>query len=260
MEISHVFLLFVAGVISGGLNAVAGGGSFIAFPALIWVGLLPINANATATLAVWPGTLATMFAYRRELATHTRKLPLYITLSILGGLIGAMILLHISNATFANLVPYLLLAATLLFTFRRQLISWVHALSMRYAGRSTLPLYSMLMIILFIAISVYGGFFGAGMGILLLALFSLMGMQNLHEMNALRSCSGLCANSIAIALFSASGIIMWKQAFAMAIGGVLGGYGVAHVALRLPQSWSRYAVIIIAWGMTGYFFWKQYNG
>jgi uncharacterized membrane protein YfcA len=258
MGITEAVLLLGAGFISGLLNSVAGGGSFVAFPALIMVGLLPIQANATATLAVWPGTFATMFAYRKELATHTKKLPLFIFLSVFGGLIGALILLHISNSTFANLVPYLLLAATVLFTFRTHIFACISKIAPSYNEISKSKTYSIVMILLFVAIAIYGGFFGAGMGILLLALFGLMGMKNLHEMNALRSCSGLCANSIAIVLFATSGIIMWKQALIMAVGGVIGGYGGAYYALRLPQSWSRAAVIIIAWSMTAYFFWKQY--
>jgi uncharacterized membrane protein YfcA len=257
-ELAQAGLLLLAGLISGLLNSVAGGGSFVSFPALIMVGLLPIPANATSTLAVWPGTFATMFAYRKELATHTKKLPLFIFLSILGGLIGAVILLHISNNAFSAMVPYLLLAATILFTFRTKIFSCISKISPSYNSASKSTFYSAIMLILFIAIAIYGGFFGAGMGIMLLALFGLMGMKNIHEMNALRSCVGLCGNSIAIALFATSGIIMWKQAAIMAVGGIIGGYGGAHYALRLPQNYSRNAVIIIAWTMTIYFFWKQY--
>jgi len=257
MGITDITLLFFAGVVSGVLNALAGGGSFVAFPVLILVGLLPIEANATATLAVWPGTFATMFAYRKELVTHTKKLPFFISLSVVGGMIGAAMLLHISNAAFANLVPYLLLAATLLFTFRTRLIAGINKVSSHEGYSYISPFYSIIMAILFVAISIYGGFFGAGMGILLLALFSLMGMHNIHEMNALRSCSGLCANSIAIIMFGFAGIILWPQALVMAVGGIIGGYGGAYYALRLPQVWSRNAVVVIAWSMTIYFFWKQ---
>ena len=252
MPLTTILILLIAGIISGGLNAVAGGGSFVAFPVLIWLGLSSIEANATATLAVWPGTFATMFAYRKELASHTKKLPYFISLSILGGAIGALLLLHISSTHFARLVPYLLLAATLLFTFRTRLMVWIGQMG----HSSSSLLYRILMVTLFVAICIYGGFFGAGMGILLLALLGLMGMHHMHEMNALRSCSGLCANSIAILLFAASGIILWPHALVMALGTIIGGYGGAYYARRLPQSWSRKAVIMIAWGMTGYFFLK----
>jgi len=225
----------------------------VAFPALMWLGLSSIEANATSTLAVWPGTLATMLAYRRELRTHTRKLPYFIALSLIDGGIGAVLLLHMPTSVFTRLVPYLLLAATLLFTFKTRLISWIGSI-----GHDTSsPWYRCITVTLFIAICVYGGFFGAGMGILLLALFGMMGMHHLHEMNALRSCSGLCANSIAIVLFASSGIILWPQAIVMGIGCIIGGYAGAYYALRLPQAWSRLAVITIAWSMTVYFFWKQ---
>lgn len=260
MTLTNVLILLSAGLISGLMNSVAGGGSFVAFPALIFLGLSPIMANATATLAVFPGTFATMFTYRNELLVHKDKLPSFILISLIGGAIGALILLHVSNTTFASLVPYLLLTATLLFTFKRRLTKFIHIMSNHYEGKKVSVLYSALMMILFIAIAIYGGFFGAGMGILLLALFSLMGMHSIHEMNALRSCSGLCANIIAIILFGSHGIIIWQDAAIMAIGGIIGGYFGAYYALRLPQIWSRNAVITIGWCMTIYFFWKQYSG
>jgi len=258
MGITDTIILLSVGLISGSLNAVAGGGTFIAFPALVWIGLLPIKANATATFALWPGTLTTIFAFRKELVKNKDKLPLFLSLSIFGGLIGAEILLHISNNRFASIVPYLLFAATMLFTFRNHLIKWVSATSVSYGSGYSSPFFRIVIIFLFIAISIYGGFFGAGMGILLLGLFSLMGMQNLYEMSALRSCSGLFANIIAIILFGAYGIILWPQAIIMAIGASIGGYGAAHFSLRLPQTWSRNAVVVIAWVMTLYFFCKQW--
>lgn len=226
------------------------------FPTLIFLGLLPIEANATATLAVWPGTFATMYAYRRELRVHSSRLPLVVALSVGGGVIGALLLLHISNDAFVQLVPYLLLIATLLFTFRTLLLKTTQTLFVHSAGVTKSLWYSAFTLGLFMLIAIYGGFFGAGMGILLLALFSIMGMQNLHEMNALRSCSGLCANSIAIVLFLSSGIIAWPQALIMAVGGVIGGYGGAYYARSWPQSWTRNAVILIGWSMTLYFFGK----
>lgn len=229
----------------------------MAFPALIFIGLSPITANATATLAVFPGTIATMLTYRRELWMHKDKLPTYIIISLIGGTIGALLLLNISNATFSGIVPYLLLGATLLFTFRTRFIAVVRRISRHKEGARPGLIFRAITMAAFTLIAIYGGFFGAGMGILLLALFSLMGMQSLHEMNALRACCGLCANVIAIALFGASGIIIWQDAMVMAVGGVLGGYFGAYYALRLPQVWSRWAVVLIGWGMTIYFFRDQ---
>jgi len=201
-----------------------GGGSFVAFPVLIFLGLSPIEANATATLAIFPGTFATLFTYRNELLLHKEKLPFYISLSTIGGAVGALILLNISNVTFSSIVPYLLLVATLLFTFRARLIRLINKFTKKSGGARGGGAYHAFMVFLFIAISIYGGFFGAGMGILMLALLSLMGMHNIHEMNALRACTGLFANIIAIILFGMSGIIMWKDAAIMALGCIAGGF------------------------------------
>ncbi len=257
MTLTQITILLTAGLISGIMNALAGGGSFIAFPALILLQMAPIEANATASLAVFPGTLASMLAYRRELLRNIQKMPLYIFLSLAGGAIGAIILLQISNDNFAKTVPYLLLTATLLFTYKKYIIRYLRNISVANNPANT-NLYQFITLGVFLAISIYGGFFGAGMGIMLLALFSFMSMENIHEMNSLRTCFGLCANIIAIIIFALHGMIIFKYAAIMAIGGVIGGFFGAYYALKLPQSWSRNCVVIIAWGMTIYFFWKQF--
>lgn len=258
MTISHALILLIVGLISGLMNALAGGGSFVLFPTLMFLGLQPIAANATATISLIPGTFATMYTYRRNLVVRNKKLFWYIATSLAGGATGAILLLHTSNAEFAKMVPYLLLIATLLFTFRMKIFVWIRKFSRKSEQDSihNSVSYRAIMALLFIAICIYGGFFGAGMGIMTLALFSLMGMQDLHAMNALRSCIGLCANVIAAFMFASSGIIMWHHAFIVAIGGAIGGYLGAYYALKLPQSWSRNAVVIIGWGITIYFFRK----
>lgn len=259
MTISHALILLLVGLTSGLMNSLAGGGSFVLFPTLVFLGLQPIAANATATLALLPGTFTTMYTYRKNLVVHNKQLITYIAISIAGGAFGAMLLLRTSNTDFAKMVPYLLLTATLLFTFRMQILLWIRKISRNTEPDSlnnSLP-YRIIMMILFVAICIYGGFFGAGMGIMTLALFSLMGMQNLHEMNALRSCIGLCANVIAALMFCTSGVIAWQHALIVAIGAVFGGYFGAYYALKLPQSWSRNAVVIIGWVITIYFFRKN---
>lgn len=241
---SELAILFFTGMISGTMNSLAGGGSFLAFPMLVFLGLPPIGANASATAAMWPGTLATLVAYRKDLEANRGKLPIYVAISLVGGGIGAAILLVLSNDAFAVMVPYLLLAATLLFTFRARLLRWVHRA----------PHLSSVTWLLFAIVCVYCGFFGAGTGILLLALFGIMGMHDIHEMNALRSSIGLAANSIALGIFAVFGLVHWPQAIVMGAGGVVGGYISAHYFRKLPVAWARTIVVAIAWTMTLYFF------
>jgi len=249
MEISDALLLFVAGVISGALNAVVGGGAFIAFPALIFLGIPPIQANATMTVSLWPGTLASLWAQRRELLSHTKMLPLFIPLSLLGGGIGAITLISLSNSNFAIIVPYMLLFATLVFTFQRKLINW-----------STEQHWQISIWVPLLVIAIYGGFFGAGMGIMFLAFLGIIGMKNMHEANALRNCSTACINSIASFIFIISGKVVWTSMFMMCAGAIVGGYFCAHYARKLPSGWIRVAVMVTAWIMTLYFFWKYLLG
>ncbi|MFA6036960.1 MAG: sulfite exporter TauE/SafE family protein [Legionellales bacterium] len=245
MEITDAFLLFIAGVIGGALNAVVGGGAFIAFPALIFLGVPPIQANATMTVSLWPGTLASLWAQRRELLSHTQMLPLFIPLSLLGGGIGAFTLITLSNSHFALVVPYMLLLATLVFTFQRQLIDW-----------STRQHWHISIWIPLLVIAIYGGFFGAGMGIMFLAFLGIIGMKNMHEANALRNCSTACINSIASFIFIISDKVVWTNMLMMCAGAIVGGYFCAHYARKLSSELLRIAVMITAWIMTVYFFWK----
>lgn len=255
MSITEIALLLGAGIFSSALNAVVGGGSFITFPTLIFLGMPPIQANATSTVALWPGTLASLWAQRRELAKNTKKLPVFVPLSLLGGGIGAFVVIHISNDHFAGIVPYMLLVATLLFTFRPQLIRWVLGFSAR-KGLGVVSYWSAV-VITQLLISIYGGFFGAGMGIMFLAFLGMIGMHNMHEANAVRNCSGACINSIATLIFIASGKVIWLHMAIMCAGAMVGGYFCAHYARKLPSEWLRKAVVVIAWVMTICFFWKQ---
>jgi uncharacterized membrane protein YfcA len=236
------------------MNSAAGGGTFVAFPALIFLGIPPIQANATATIATWPGTVSTLIAYREELKDQYAKIPKLAILSTIGGTIGSIALLFISNTLFSDLVPYLLLVATLFFTARPTIKRWIQENKTIQANS---PVYVRALQILFVIICIYGGFFGAGMGIMLLAIFGLMGMQNMHQMNALRSLIGACANTISVIVFIVAGLVHWPQAIIMSAGAILGGYTSATYFRRLSPEWMRKAVIIIAWTMTIYFFLKS---
>jgi len=242
-------LLFVAAVIGGGMNSVAGGGSFVAFPALLFAGVPPVPANATNTIALWPGAVASAVAYRRELADVRRELvPLGIA-ALLGGLAGSLLLLHTAERTFVLLIPWLLLFATLLFTFGRPV-------ARRLTGGRRAPLA--LGIAVQLAISVYGGYFGGGMGIMMLAVFTLLGMTHIHRMNALKNVLGTLINGVAVVAFVLAGAVRWAPGVVMIAGGMTGGYVGAAVARKVDPKRVRTLVVFVAWGMTLYFFIRTY--
>jgi uncharacterized protein len=257
MHVDHGGLLFLAAIVAGALNSVAGGGGFIAFPALIFTGMLPINANATNTVALWPGTMASVGAYWRELEGREKwkmLTPLFIV-SILGSIAGAKLLLSTPQATFMRLVPWLLLSATLLFAVGGPLSTWVRRRAELHAHASRAALIAVTLLQLLVA--VYIGYFGAGAGILMLALFAVMGIENIHTMNAFKTLLASLANAIAIVTFVHARAVVWPQAILMTIGAALGGYGGAWYAQKLDQKIVRYLVIVIGIGMTTYFFLRK---
>ena len=254
MTLDHGIFLFVAGILGGALNAVAGGGSFIAFPALLFVGVPPIPANATNALALWTGVTASGGAYRKRLDVPRRVLlPLLIT-SFIGGVAGAFLLLLTPAHTFMRVLPWLMLGATLLFIFGRKLAgsrasSVGHdATTAAIAGASVFEL----------GVAVYGGYFGGGVGIVNLAMLAAVGMTDIHAMNALKSILGIAINGVAALVFVVKGAIYWPQAVVMIAGALAGGYFGAHYAQKLPQAWIRGFVIAVGAGMTVYFFAKAY--
>jgi uncharacterized protein len=254
LTLPQAIFLFVAGVLGGALNAVAGGGSFIAFPALLFVGVPPIPANATNALALWTGVTASGGAYRNRLDVPQRVLVPLLATSVVGGLIGAWLLLKTPAHTFMRVLPWLMLGATLLFVFGKKLAggrksSVGHdATTAAIVGASVFEL----------AVAVYGGYFGGGVGIVNLAMLAAVGMTDIHAMNALKSVLGIAINGVATVAFVVARAIYWPQAIVMIAGAIVGGYFGAHYAQRLPQAWVRWSVILVGFGMTAYFFMKAY--
>jgi uncharacterized protein len=253
----QVFLFFAA-FLGGTVNSVAGGGSFISFPALLFAGIPPIPANATNTVALWPGTVASTVAYRNAFTAHARRLlwPLLIT-CIIGGVLGAVILLRTPPSTFLHLVPWLMLVATLLFVFSGRMTAWVRARAGHSPGDDKLPkglFFGGLVIQLVIAM--YVGYFGAGTGILMLALLALLGMENIHAMNGMKTLLVSVANGVAIVTFVFAHVIVWPQALLMVAGAIAGGYGGAYLAQRMNPQHVRTLVILIGFAMAAYFFVK----
>ncbi|MFQ3661229.1 MAG: sulfite exporter TauE/SafE family protein [Chloroflexaceae bacterium] len=250
MTFIELSMLFAVAAAAGAINAVAGGGSFISFPALVLAGVPPISANATNTTALWPGSAASAGAYRRELAHQRSEILLFSGLSLTGGLLGALLLLRTREAVFAQLIPYLLLLATLVFAASPWLTRVARQLGadgggwFRRAGILTL----------YLGIAVYGGFFGAGLGILTLAALALLGQENIHEMNALKTLQATLVNGVAVVAFVLAGVVQWPVALVMTAGAILGGYGGAAVARRIDPRLVRYAVLVFSLALTVYFF------
>ena len=235
----HELIVFAAAVVAGGINAVAGGGTLVSFPVLIWLGVPSIQANATNTVALWPGSLGSAWGYRRELRGADQRLYALVVPSLLGGIAGAILLHRTPTEVFDRLVPVLILFATVLFMVQEPV---QRRFNLAQAHRAWAMLFQF-------AVGVYGGYFGAGIGILMLAALSLMGHTNIHQMNGIKNLLAVCINGIAAAYFIAAGLVLWPDAIVMAIGAVAGGVGGAALARRLPQRTVRRAVVAIGFGM-----------
>jgi uncharacterized protein len=255
LSLSHAILLFFAGALGGAMNAVAGGGSFVAFPALLFTGVPPIPANATNTLSLWVGTAVSGGAYRRHLNLPRQILFPLVGMSLLGGLTGALLLIKTPAHTFLRVIPWLMLGATLLFTFGRHLTGRISAGISHQASNAALAGASFFELL----VAIYGGYFGGGIGIMNLAMFAALGMTDIHAMNALKIVLVAVINGVAAVTFIATGSIVWPQALVMIVGAGLGGYSAAHYAQKLPQSLVRATVIALGSGMTMYFFLKAYR-
>jgi uncharacterized membrane protein YfcA len=249
---AEALLLFAASIGAGIMNAMAGGGTLLTFPALIFAGHSAIEANATSTVALWPGALASMYGYRREVAEHREWLRTLFVPSVAGGILGAVLLLRTPAATFERLAPFLILFATVLFLLQEAL--WKSSSQPPAAGgrRRLLPAW-----ILQLAISVYGGYFGAGIGILMLAVLGWLGIRDIHAANGLKNFFGMCINGLAAAYFIARGAVAWPAALMMIAGSVAGGYAGARFARRIGQRNARGAVVAIGLLMAGVLLWQQ---
>lgn len=250
----HSTWLFVASFIAGALNAMAGGGSFLSFPALLGLGILPIQANATNTVALWPGQFTSIAAYREDLRGQFKLLLPLGTAALAGGLLGAVMLLRTGQATFLHLVPWLLLVAALLFAASGPVSRWLRSRpqNVRKASAS-LPLLFVAMVM----VCFYIGYFGAGAGLLIISVLSLFGIEEMNQINALKVVTTTLANGIAVVTFIVRGQIAWKYCLLMMLTAAVGGYIGARWSRRLSGDYLRAAVILLGLGMAAYFFWKQ---
>jgi len=236
--------------VGAAINAVAGGGTLLTFPTLVALGVPPVAANATSTVALWPGSLSSMLGYRRELTGARAWAVRFAMPSIAGGVVGALLLMGTSEKRFATIVPWLVLVATGLFAAQKAVVRWLlsrakEAPPTRFdANGHLLPPTTGLLLAQF-GVAIYGGYFGAGAGIIMLAALGFMGLTNIHQMNGLKNWGGVCFNGVAALLFVFSGLVNWPIAVAMAAGSIVGGYATAGIARRAPQAVIRGMVTVI---------------
>jgi uncharacterized membrane protein YfcA len=259
-----LFTIVLISAIAGAMNAIGGGGTLLTFPALIGLGIPPVIANATSTVALWPGAVGSMWGYRAELAGARRWAIGFALPSLAGGAVGAWLLLKTPPARFAALVPWLVLSATVLFIAQPPVLRYVRRRSARNQSEGdtrgntqsealtddvrTMRVPELSILLVQLAIAVYGGYFGAGMGILMLAILGFAGLTNIHRMNGLKNWGGLCANAVAAFIFAFSGLVNWRVALSMAGGSIAGGYVSSRAAQRVPQRFVRAAIIAIGIG------------
>jgi uncharacterized membrane protein YfcA len=259
----HWVWLVVATFLAGVLNAVAGGGSFLSFPALLSMKILPVQANATNTVAIWPGQLTSVAAYRDDVRKNLQPAMLMGLAGLLGGTAGAVVLLNTPQTTFLHLVPWLLLGAASIFAVSGPVSRWLERLKRARRERSTagqapaprprrMPLF-----LAAIVVSFYVGYFGAGAGFLFMTLLALFGYEDIHAINALKVVANLLANGIAFIIFIVDGQVVWRYCLAAMIAAAIGGYASASLAKRVPQPVLRGLVVVIGLGMAAWFFARQ---
>jgi uncharacterized protein len=251
----HWAWLAVASFLGGTLNAVAGGGSFLLFPALLGMNMLPIQANATNTVALWPGQLTSIAAYRNDLKRNMRLAWPMGLAGLLGGTVGAIVLLNTPQKTFLHLVPWLLLIASSIFAASGPVSRWLERRKATApVGREArlLPVFVCTIVVCF-----YIGYFGAGAGFLIITLLSLFGYQDLNEINALKVVSTTMANGIAFLIFVVGGQVVWRYCLVAMVTCAVGGYSSASLARKIPQPVLRGTVIAIGFGMAAWFFWRN---
>jgi len=243
-----IIVLTAAAFLGGALNALAGGGSLVTFPALLFAGLNPIDANATSVVALFPGTFSSVWAYRRSILGITEvSVTGFFLLSLFGGLLGALLLLSTPSSVFAGLVPWLVLFATIVFAVGN--FAPLGAIRRFKLGpRGALAVHFI--------ISVYGGYFGGGIGFLMLAALTLFGMRDINAMNGLKMILVGVMTLTSLVVFMVAGIVHWAEGLPMAVGSILGGYVAAHGAQKLDQRLIKGFIIVLGVGLTAYFFWR----
>jgi len=249
----EIAALFAAACLAGAVNSVAGGGTILTFPALIAFGMPSIQANATSTIGLLVGMAGSLFGYRAHLPAARPWLRAFAPVSVVGGLLGAWLLTRTSSQFFDRLVPVLILFATVLFLANdpiRRLAGF------EAAHRSSAATWTG--VALQFGVSVYGGYFGAGIGILMLATMGLLGLRHIHEMNAIKTILGALINVVAAACFVFAGLVAWPQAAVMTAGATIGYFSGSHFSQKIPQQSVRHLVVAIGLALSALFFYREF--
>jgi uncharacterized protein len=257
----QALLLVAASFAAGAMNAMAGGGTILTFPSLVFLGLPAIAASATSTVALLPAAVASLYGFRDEVRAHRQWLKTLFLPSLAGGAIGCVLLLRTPEKTFAFLAPILILFATVLFMVQGALARWSAArrkdadtpAQVDGLSRGRWALASLLQL----GVAIYGGYFGAGIGILMLALLGFLGLANIHAANGIKNFFNLCINTVAAGYFIFKGAVVWPAALVIVGGATLGGYGGARFAQRIGKEKARAAVVVIGLGVTAILIWQQ---
>ena len=253
MDIWHGLMLVGAGVLGGAANAIAGGGTFFTFPALLAAGVPPVAANASNSLAIWPGHALALLSYGEELGRHRSGLPRLMAAAVGGGVLGGWLMVHSTDRYFMQAVPWLLLFATLAFAFKGQMLAFsCRFFSAHPGGKGLLALF------LTFVLGVYGGYFNAGLGILLLATLTLSGIEDVHELNGVKNLLATGITTMALVLLVASGVIAWVPALVTLVGTIMGGVLGGRLARRIPQKWLEGTVIGLGSLLTAVYGFKVY--
>jgi len=254
MPFIHAAAMFVAAFFAGVVNSIAGGGMLLTFPLLIWLGLDPKVSNATCTVALWPGLFGGLFGYRREMNDSSLILMRLGAISVIGGGVGAWLLIATPAPMFARLVPFLILFATILFMMQTPVNRWLH---LPAAGKESTKAWWIGAIVFQFFSAIYGGYFGAGNGILMLAAMGLLGLHDIHRANGIKNFLGVCINSVAVVAFSMMHLVSWPRSLLMAVAALAGGYFGARTAQRVGRGFIRRAIVVIGFVITIAMLWKM---
>ncbi len=256
IDLLHAAAAFAAAFVAGAMNAIAGGGTLVTFPILLWLGLDSKVANATSTVALYPGLYGGLWGYRQEMANSRASLLRLGIPSLFGGALGAWLLVKTPTNVFDTLVPFLILFATLLFMAQESINRFFKLGEVERTP--TTSWWLMAMMVQFCS-ATYGGYFGAGNGIMMLALLSVLGFGNIHQANGIKNFLAICLNTVAVFLFSASGLVRWREALIMAAGAIAGGYLGANTARRVGKQFVRRAVVTIGLTITVVMLWRLWK-
>ncbi len=252
----HFVWLVTASLLAGTMNAMAGGGSFLSFPAMLGMGVPPIEANATNTVALWPGQLTSLFTLRGDV--RRSLLPVVLTTSLVGGVGGAEVLLHTAQRTFLHLIPWLLLTGALIFGVSGRISKWLRGRAVDHHLPHVEPHINLVALAFaLLPVCFYIGYFGAGGGFLIMTVLALFGMEEMHQLNALKVVAAASSNFFAILTFIVSGRILWHYCLVAMVAAAIGGYIGARYARRMNGDVLRAVVVITGVVIAGYFFWRN---